>query len=154
MGLAILLLYLTFDFIPIYNTIWILIVAFVTRFMTFPVRNMNAAMHQLHKELEEAASVNGASWWTMFSRITIPLLMPSMVGVWLWTALLSLREVSIPLLLSGPRTSVISVVIWDRWQEGGIPQAAVLGVVLLILGAVIMILGRIFGFKLGRGAMQ
>ncbi len=149
-GLALLIVYLKLNFIPIYNTIWIIMLAYVTRFMTFPTRTMNAAMHQLHKELEEAASVSGASWWTMFTRITLPLLMPSFVSVWVWTAMMSIREVSAALLLSGPRSTVISVVIWDRWIEGGIPQAAALGVVLIAIAAVIMVIGRVYGFRIGR----
>ena len=149
-GLALLIVYLKLDFIPIYNTVWILMLAYVTRFITFPSRTMNAAMHQLHPELEEAASVSGASWWTMFTRITLPLLMPSFIGVWVWTAMMSIREVSAAMLLSGPRSTVLSVVIWDRWIEGGIPQAAALGVVLILFAAIIMIVGRIYGFRLGR----
>jgi iron(III) transport system permease protein len=118
--------------------------------MTFPTRTMNASMLQIHKELEEAASVNGAGWFSMFTRITMPLLTPAMVSVWVWAALISMREVSSALMLSGPNSTVLSVVIWNQWTDGGIPQASALGIIMLALGAVIMFLGRFIGFKIAR----
>ncbi len=153
-GLALILVYLKMDFIPIYNTIWILVMAYVIRLITFPSRTMNASMLQIHKELEEAASVNGAGWWAMFTRITTPLLTPAMVSVWVWAALTSMREVSSALMLSGPNSTVLSVVVWNQWTDGGIPQSAALGIIMLALGALIMFLGRFIGFKVAhRGKM-
>lgn len=149
-GLALILVYLKMDFIPIYNTIWILVMAYVIRLITFPSRTMNASMLQIHKELEEAASVNGAGWWAMFTRITTPLLTPAMVSVWVWAALTSMREVSSALMLSGPNSTVLSVVVWNQWTDGGIPQSAALGIIMLALGALIMFLGRFIGFKVAR----
>ena len=111
---------------------------------------MNAAMHQIHKELEEAAWVSGATWVTMFIRITVPLLIPSVLSVWVWTAMNSIRELSAAIMLSSPKTTVISVVIWDLWEQGLLPESCVLGVVLIFIMAVIMIVGRVYGFRMGR----
>jgi iron(III) transport system permease protein len=149
-GLALLIAYLRMDWLPIYGTLWIVILAFNTRYMTFGVRTMNAAMHQIHKELEEAAWVSGASWMTMFTRITIPLLIPSVLSVWVWTAMHAVREVSAAIMLSSPKSTVISVIIWDLWEEGMVPETCCLGVLLIVIMAIVMVIGRVYGLKLGK----
>ena len=149
-GLALLMVYLQMDFLPIYGTLWILVIAFCTRYMTFGVRTMNAAMHQIHKELEEAAWVSGASWATMFTRITVPLLIPSLLSVWVWTAMHAIRELSAAIMLTNPKTTVISVIIWDLWREGMVSETCVMGIFLIAAMSVILILGRIYGLRLGR----
>ncbi|MDP2645730.1 MAG: iron ABC transporter permease [Desulfobacterales bacterium] len=149
-GLALLIVYLRLDFIPIYGTLWIIILAFCTRYMTFSVRTMNAAMRQIHGELEEAASASGATWSRMFLKITMPLLAPSLVSVWVWTAMHGARELSAAIMLSSPGTTVLSVIIWDLWEEGMVPETCVMGVFLIFFMAIVMILGRIYGFRAGQ----
>jgi iron(III) transport system permease protein len=150
-GLALLIVYIKLKkYIPIYGTLWILMIAFCTRYMTFGVRTMNAAMHQIHKELEEAAWISGASWRTMFTRITVPLLMPSVLSVWIWTAMHAIRELSAAIMLSTPKTMVVSMVIWDLWREGYVSETCVMGVILIATMAVILLMGRIYGLRVGK----
>src|SRR5205809_4827706 len=71
LGLAIMIFYLNFD-IGIYGTMWIMFVAYVTRFMPYGLRYNTTSMLQIHKEPEESAQMSGASWCTTFRRITLP----------------------------------------------------------------------------------
>ena len=73
MGMALILLYVAFP-LPIYGTIWLLLIAYVTRYMPYGMRSASGAIVQIHSELEEAASASGASWWETFKRVTLPLL--------------------------------------------------------------------------------
>jgi iron(III) transport system permease protein len=75
MGMALILLYVAFP-IPIYGTIWVLLIAYVTRFIPYGMRSASGSIMQIHSELEEAAAASGASWWETFRRVTLPLLRP------------------------------------------------------------------------------
>lgn len=141
-GLALIYVYLTLDFIPIYATPWILLVAFVTRYIAFGTRTMNAGILQLHKELEEAAQVSGASWGRILFKIIIPLLLPTMVGVAIWVAAHVMRELSMALMLNSPGNMMISPVIWVYWDNGNTPETCALGVMLIFALLVITFIGR------------
>ncbi len=136
MGLAILRFYLIVP-IPIYSTLWILLVAYITRYIPYGVRYGHAGLLQMHRELEEAAYSSGASWLNCFRRITLPLLSPSFFGGWVFVFLLSAKELSMSILLVSPETPVVSVAIFDLWENAQIGELAAFGVVwTLILSAV------------------
>ena len=151
MGLAILRFYLIVP-IPIYSTLWILLVAYMTRYVPYGIRYTHAGLLQLHRELEEAAYSSGASWLNCFRRITLPLLMPSFFGGWVFVFLLSAKELSMSILLVSPRTPVVSVAIYDLWENAQIGELAAFGVVwTLILLTVAMsyyLFARRYGIQL------
>ncbi|MDP2605603.1 MAG: iron ABC transporter permease [Deltaproteobacteria bacterium] len=127
MGLAIMRFYLIVP-IPIYGTLWILLVAFVTRYIPYGIRYTHAGLLQLHRELEEAAYASGASWTNCMRRITLPLLTPSFLGGWVFIFLLSAKELSMSVLLVSPRTPVVSVAIYELWENGQVGELAAFGV--------------------------
>lgn len=151
MGLAILRFYLTVP-IPIYSTLWILLVAYVARYIPYGIRYTHAGLLQLHRELEEAAYSSGASWLDCFRRITLPLLTPSFLGGWVFVFLISAKELSMSILLAGPRTPVVSVTIFELWENAQIGELAAFGVVwTLILLTVAMgyyLFARRYGIQL------
>ncbi len=117
-GLAIMFVYLSFSFLPIYGTIWIIMIAFVTRYLSFTTRLVAGAVVQIDKQLEEASEASGASVWTTVRRITLPLLLPSFMSGWLWVAVHALRESTIAVMLTTPSNVVLSALIWERFHEG------------------------------------
>jgi len=117
-GLAIMFVYLSFPILSIYGTVWILIIALMTRYLTYSTRLMGGAIVQIHQELEEASEASGASAWTTFRRITLPILFPSFLNGWLWVAVHALREATIVVMLMTPANVVLSALIWERFQEG------------------------------------
>ena len=128
MGLAILRFYLHVP-IPIYGTLWILLVAFVTRYIPYGIRYTHSGLLQLHKELEEAAYTSGGSWTNCMRRITLPLLTPSFLGGWVFVFLLSAKELSMSILLVSPHTPVVSVAIYELWENGQVNELAAFGVI-------------------------
>ncbi|MFC1815457.1 ABC transporter permease [Thermodesulfobacteriota bacterium] len=150
MGLSFMWLYLRMQFIPIYGTIWIIIIAFATRHLAYGTRAMNAAMIQIHKELEEVAQTHGVVWLKIFIRITIPLLLPSFISVWIWSAMHVVRSLSIPIMLYSPDSRVLAVLIWDLWQSGEISYTCAIGVMLIFFLAVILFIGRRLAMRKAR----
>ncbi len=108
-------------------------------------------MLQLHKELEESAALSGASWGMIFWRVILPLLKPGLIAGWIYIVIISVRELSSSILLYSPGTEVISVVLWELWQNGQYTQLSAFGVMLILaLFAFVLIaqlVGRRFGIK-------
>src|SRR5258708_8303771 len=110
------ILYLNFD-IGIYGTIWIMFIAYITRFMPYGLRYNTASMLQIHKELEESAAMSGASWGTTFRRIILPLLKPGLVAGLIYVMIVLVRQVSSPVLLFTPGPALISLTLCEAWAN-------------------------------------
>ena len=136
--------------IPIHGGIWAISIAFTVGFMAYGTRSMNAAILQIHKDLEEAAQVSGAPQWRTMWRIFYPLMLPTFVGVWIWAMLHAVRIAGKPLVLyEGAENQVLAILIWNMWDEGNIEGVGAIGA-LMIAGLLIITLGlRLMGF--GRG---
>jgi iron(III) transport system permease protein len=150
LGLAIMILYLYLP-IGVYGTIWIMLIAYLTRFMPYGLRYNTTSMLQIHKELEESAAMSGASWATTFRRVILPLLKPGLIAGWIYIVIVSIRELSSSILLYSPGTEVLSIVIWELWENGQYVELSALGV-MFILGLFVLVLlaqwvGRKFGIK-------
>lgn len=150
LGLAVMVFYLHFK-IGVYGTLWIMLIVYVTRFLPYGMRYNSTSMLQIHKELEESAQMSGASWTTMFRRILLPLLKPGMLAGWIYVFIVSIRELSASILLYSPGNEVISIVIWELWENGQFVELSALGVVfILVLLALVMlaqVIARRFGVK-------
>jgi iron(III) transport system permease protein len=146
LGITILIEFLRLPFIPIYGTIWILVFAFLIRFMPYGMRFCHAGILAIHRELEECGRTCGAGGLTVLRRIVLPLALPSVVAAWLYVFLNTIRDLSIAILLAGPKSQVIAVVILDLWNNGEVGELAALAVLMAVavtaLAAALMWLGR------------
>ncbi len=124
--------------LPLAGTVGIITVAHLVHRLPYGTRVANAALTQIHRELEESAYMSGAGSITTMRRVVLPLVKPAMVYLTLWTALLSLQEVSMALFLSGPRNQVLSVNIWGLWEGGNLGTAAAGTVVVAIVQFVLV----------------
>jgi iron(III) transport system permease protein len=148
MGLAILRFYL-FVPIPVYGTLWILLIAFVTRYIPYGIRYTHSGLLQLHKELEEAAYTAGASWTNCMRRIILPLITPSFLGGWVFIFLLSAKELSMSVLLVSPQTPVVSVAIFELWENAQVGELAAFGVIWTVILVSIAVFYYLFARRYG-----
>lgn len=146
LGLAVMIFYLHVD-IGVYGTLWILLIAYVTRFMPYGLRFNTTSMLQISKELEESSAMSGASWLTTFSRVVLPLLKPGLVSGFIYIVIVSIRELSSSILLYSPGTELISVTIWEMWENGQYVELSALGVLFVLL---LLALVAVFQFIAGR----
>jgi len=128
--------------LPIYGTIWIIVLGLATHYLAFGTRAMNGAVVQVSKELEEAARASGAGRMRMLFRITLPLILPAFISAWIWLVAHAMRAFSIPLILASSDTELISVRLWVMWERGESAKAAALGVMLIATLGVITALSR------------
>ena len=135
--------------VPIYGTIWILLIVFTIVRISYGTRMTNSGLMQLHAELEESALMSGASLALVIRRILIPLLSPTLFYAWLWIALLTFRELTLAVILSSSGNTTIPVVIWGLWQGGGLGQASALAMIMLAAMAPLVTLYWIIARRFG-----
>jgi iron(III) transport system permease protein len=148
LGLAIMICYLYVD-IGVYGTLWIMLIAYVTRFLPYGMRYTSTSMLQIHKELEESAAMSGASWGMTFRRIILPLLKPGLLAGFIYVMIVSIRELSSSILLYSPGTEVVSIMIWELWQNGQYVELSALGVMLIVALFVMVMLAQLAGRRFG-----
>lgn len=148
LGLALSFTYLRLP-IPVYGTLWILLVAYVTRYIPFGMRYAVTSMSQISDQLEESAYVAGASWWQTFRKIILPLSAPGIVAGWIFVVMVSFRELGASILLYSAGTEVVSVLIYQEYVNGALNQVAALGVLMVILLSVVISLAYGIGSRFG-----
>ena len=132
LGLAVLILYVRSP-IPVYGTIWILVVAYVTAFLPYGLRYAHPGLLQIAPELEESGHVSGARWAQVFRKIVVPLLIPALFAAWVFVFLISLRELSAAAFLYTAQTPVIATKMLDLWQNGNVNQVSAFGAIVSVL---------------------
>ena len=135
--------------IPIYGTLLILLIAYCTRYMPYGMRYAATSMQQISSELEESAQVSGASWWQTFRRVLLPLLSPGLIAGWIYILVVSFRELSSSILLYSPGNEVLSILIWEQFENGQFTVLAALGVVMVLTLVVLVTVAYKLGAKVG-----
>ena len=131
--------------VNIYNTIWIILVAYIARYMAFALKANSAALEQVHDSLVEAARASGATMWQALRDIVIPLVRPGMVAAFFLIFLPALRELTVSVLLYGPTTRTIGVAIYTLNEDGEtVYAAAMAGVALIIIVTAEVVVKRVF----------
>jgi iron(III) transport system permease protein len=144
LGVALLVVYVRIP-IGIYGTLWILLIAYMTRFMPYGMRYSSTSMFQIGRELEESAQMSGAGWWHTFRRVLLPLLWPGLLAGWIYIVIVSFRELGASVLLYSPGKEVLSIVIWEQWRDGLLTEVSALGV--MLIGALVVLVA--IAYKLG-----
>src|SRR3954449_13601924 len=127
--------------IPIYGTLWLLLIAYLTVFLPLGVRTIAGVMLQIDKSLEECAQLCGASWTFRVRTVTIPLLVPGLVAAWLLLFIASVRELGASILLMGPHSKVITPSIVESWFGTASELTATLALIqTLVVAAAMLVL--------------
>ncbi len=125
--------------IPIYGTLWLLLIAYLTVFLPLGVRTIAGVMLQIDKSLEECAQMCGAPWAFRVRTVTIPLLVPGLVAAWLLLFIASVRELGASILLMGPHSKVITPSIVESWFGTSSELTAALALIQTLVVAIAMI---------------
>ena len=139
----------------LYGTAWILILAFTTRFLPIAYTNSDAALRSINPELEDAARILGSSRLLALRRIVGPLLKRGLAGAFILVFIPATRELSSAIFLYTTGTQVLSVLLFDKSDEGNFEILASMGLVLVVATVALVLLGfRLVGrdFMLRRTA--
>jgi iron(III) transport system permease protein len=148
-GLALLWAWLNIP-IPIYGTLWLLAIAYLTVMLPLGVRTLAGVVLQIDKSLEECARVCGAGWVYQMRTVTLPLLKPGILAAWLLIFMACVRELGTSVFLMGPDARVIAPSIVAAFASSGTELTAAMA---LIQTATVVIALAIL-FRLTRGATK
>src|SRR6266545_1920743 len=148
LGLALSFVYLR-TALPIYGTLWILLIAYATRYLPYGMRYASAAMSQTSGELEESAHVCGASWWQTFRRVLLPLASSGILAGWVYILVVSFRELSSSILLYSPGKEVLSILIWEQFENGQFTTLAAIGVCMVAILVLLVLVAYRLGARFG-----
>ncbi len=130
--------------LPIYGTLWILLIGYITRFLPYGLRSMTSTIVQLHDELQDASAACGASFLTTFRRVLLPLLRPGFIAGWIILATIFLREFSTSVFLYSPGAEPIGPLLYHFYIDGTLgPMCSLAMIVSLVSMAMIVIARRL-----------
>lgn len=131
---------------PLYATLWILLLGYITRFFPYGQRNISSVMLAVSEELDQSSRMAGASWLTTLRRITIPLLKPGIFAGWLLLFIIFLRELSISIILYTTGTETLSVGVYYLTNFENEPLTSALSIAqTVVLLACIVVFRRLAG---------
>ncbi len=117
----------------LYNTMWILISAYVIKNITLAVRNHSAELKLLDKSLEEAATMSGASWYQMIYTVVLPLVKPAMIASWFLIFMPTFSDLTMSVFLVGPNTETIGTLLYNLQSYDDPQSAAVLATCIVVV---------------------
>ena len=139
----------------LYGTAWIMVLAFATRFLPIAYANCSAAIRSVNPELEDAVRILGGTRLTAIRRVVLPLLKRSLAGAFILVFIPGTRELSSAIFLYSINTQVLSVLLFDKSDEGNFEMLAAIGLLLVIITTALILIGfRLLGrdFMLRRTA--
>ena len=132
---------------PLYGTIFIVMAVYILVRISLTTRVLNGAILQIHRELEEAAYVSGMRMFSTMRKIVLPLLLPALLNLWLWNALLTFRELTMAAFLVTQDNITLPVVIWGVWHTGSLGQAAAASLVFVAMFLPVVVVYWMFGTR-------
>ncbi len=137
--------------IRIYNTYFMLLLAYVVLYLPDALRYGDSGMRNITKNLENSALVMGASKWRVFTKIIFPLLRPYLIASWILSFIISVRELVASILLLPPGLETTATYIFSQFEQGGLSEAMCMATVTITLTVVALLL---FNLKYGGGPIQ
>lgn len=136
--------------LPIYGTIWILLIAYITRFLPYGLRAMTSTIVQIHDELQDASKACGAGFLATFRRVLLPLMRPGFIAGWIILATIYLREFSTSVFLYSPGSEPIGPLLYHFYVDGNLGPMCSLAAVVSIVSVVLILIAR----RVGRARIQ
>jgi iron(III) transport system permease protein len=131
--------------LPIYGTLWILLIAYITRFLPYGLRTMTSTIVQLHDDLPQASMACGANFLTTFRRIMLPLLRPGFIAGWIILATIYLREFSTSVFLYSPGAEPLGPLLYHFYIDGNLGPMCSLALIVSVICIFLILIARKVG---------
>lgn len=143
-GTAYLWLWLEFNILGLYGTIWLIMIALIAKFLLYGTRAGNSSLRSIGEELEEAAEIGGSNRFTLFRKIFLPLMTPGFIAGYVILFVDFMKVLSIPLLLGSGNSEVIQVLTWRLYLEQDMGAIAAIGVLIILTISLIYGIAHLF----------
>lgn len=131
--------------LPIYGTLWILLIAYITRFLPYGLRTMTSTIVQIHDDMQHASMVSGAGFLVTFRRILLPLLRPGFIAGWIILATIYLREFSTSVFLYSPGSEPLGPLLYHFYVDGNLGPMCSLALIVSVICIGLIVLARRIG---------
>ena len=125
----------------LYGSGWLIVIAYITRFLPIAATTAGASLRSLNPEMEEAVRILGGSRFLVLRKVVVPLLRKSLIGAFMLVFVIATRELSTAVFLTGPQSRVMSVLTLDMSEQGQYEILSAMGVVLLLMTTVVVAVG-------------
>lgn len=121
-----------YNILPLYNTIGIMVLAYVVLFLPYTVQYVTSSFTQISDSLLAAGRVFGGSPLYILRRITLPLIRPGIVSGWMMTFIIAFRELVTASLIAPPNTLVVSTYIMREFEQGSVSVGMAMAVLCVL----------------------
>ena len=130
-----------YQVIPLYNTLGIMVLAYVVLFLPYTVQYVTSSLTQVSDSLTVAGRVFGGSPLYILLHITLPLIKPGIVTGFMMTFIIAFRELVTASLIAPPNTLVVSTYIMREFEQGSVSVGMAMAVlcVLFTTGALLVL---------------
>jgi iron(III) transport system permease protein len=135
--------------LPIYGTLWILLIAYVTRFFPYGLRAMTSTVVQIHDDMQDASMVCGAGFAATFRRVLLPLLRPGFIAGWIILSTIYLREFSTSVFLYSPGSEPLGPLLYHFYVDGNLGPMCSLAFIVSSLCILLILVARRIGQAAG-----
>jgi iron(III) transport system permease protein len=135
--------------LPIYGTLWILLIAYITRFLPYGLRAMTSTVVQIHDDMQDASMACGAGFMATFRRVLLPLLRPGFIAGWIILATIYLREFSTSVFLYSPGAEPLGPLLYHFYVDGNLGPMCSLALIVSIICIVLITVARRMGKAAG-----
>jgi iron(III) transport system permease protein len=125
----------------LYGSGWLIVLAYITRFLPIAATTTGASLRSLNPELEEAVRILGGSRLLVLRKVVVPLLRKSLIGAFMLVFVIATRELSTAVFLTGPQSRVMSVLTLDMSEQGQYEILSAMGIVLLLMTTIVVGIG-------------
>jgi iron(III) transport system permease protein len=152
LGLGLLWLLLTAPLLGfLYGNVGALLLALFIKELPLGVNMSSVAFMQISRELEQSARLCGASWFTIYRRIMLPLIAPTQVAVFILTFVGAARDIGTTVLLVTPENRSLSLLMFEFANSGSPGTASVIGIIMTLVSVGVALMTRRLGLKLAVG---
>ena len=131
-----------------YDTFFSFLMAHVIITVPYVIKTINTSIAGVSKDMELAALNLGASYFTTFRKITIPLIKTGIAGAFIYAYLVSFGEVTIAIFISGSKYVSLPLLMYNYMQDMNTPMIAAISTLLILYALVLMaVINKVVGLK-------
>ncbi|MCF3936143.1 iron ABC transporter permease [Acuticoccus sp. M5D2P5] len=127
----------------LYGTLWILLIAYTTRYIPFGVKAVSSSIIQISPDLEKAAHICGAGWIRGFVTVLVPLLLPGLFAGWVLMFVSMMRELSASIMLYSSGRETMAVALYLLWDEASFQYVSLMALTLVAISLICIGLMRL-----------
>ena len=122
-----------YDVLPLYNTMGIMVLAYVVLYLPYTVQYVTSAFTQINDNLIQAGRTFGGSPSYVFRRVTLPMISRGILAGWMMIFIIAFRELVTASLIAPPNVLVVSTYINREFEQGSVSLGMCMAVLCVLI---------------------